>query len=45
LREEGNARNPGATADLVTACLFAALRESRMTQEHPWARDSQSGLR
>ncbi len=27
LRAEGNARNPGATADLVTACVFAALRE------------------
>lgn len=27
LRAEGNARNPGTTADLVTACLFAALRE------------------
>ncbi len=27
LREKGNARNPGTTADLVTACLFIALRE------------------
>lgn len=27
LRAEGNARNPGTTADLVTASLFAALRE------------------
>lgn len=27
LRAEGNSRNPGTTADLVTACLFAALRE------------------
>jgi triphosphoribosyl-dephospho-CoA synthase len=27
LREMGNARNPGTTADLVTACLFVALRE------------------
>lgn len=27
LRAQGNRRNPGATADLVTACLFAALRE------------------
>ena len=26
LREKGNARNPGATADLVAACLFALLR-------------------
>jgi triphosphoribosyl-dephospho-CoA synthase len=44
LRQDGNARNPGTTADLVTACLFAALRENRMTQEHPWARDSQLGI-
>jgi triphosphoribosyl-dephospho-CoA synthase len=27
LRADGHARNPGATADLVTAALFAALRE------------------
>jgi triphosphoribosyl-dephospho-CoA synthase len=27
LRAEGHARNPGATADLVAACLFVALRE------------------
>ncbi len=27
LREAGRGRNPGTTADLVTACLFAALRE------------------
>lgn len=27
LRAAGNARNPGATADLVTACLFVALRD------------------
>jgi triphosphoribosyl-dephospho-CoA synthase len=30
LREQGNRRNPGTTADLVTACLFAALREKRI---------------
>ena len=28
LREEGNRRNPGTTADLITACLFAALRDT-----------------
>jgi triphosphoribosyl-dephospho-CoA synthase len=28
---EGNGRNPGATADLVTACLFAALREGGLS--------------
>jgi triphosphoribosyl-dephospho-CoA synthase len=27
LRANGHARNPGSTADLVTACLFAALRD------------------
>lgn len=27
LRAEGRGRNPGTTADLVTACLFVALRE------------------
>jgi len=27
LREDGHRRNPGTTADLVTASLFAALRE------------------
>lgn len=26
LRERGNGRNPGATADLIAACLFAMLR-------------------
>ncbi len=27
LREDSNRRNPGTTADLVTTCLFAALRD------------------
>ena len=27
LRADGNRRNPGTTADLVTACLFAGFRE------------------
>jgi triphosphoribosyl-dephospho-CoA synthase len=31
LRECGSERNPGTAADLVTACLFAALREGRIT--------------
>ena len=30
LREDGHRRNPGTTADLVTAALFAALRENRI---------------
>ena len=33
LRADGHARNPGTTADLVTACLFVALRERRMSHE------------
>jgi RimK family alpha-L-glutamate ligase len=36
LRADGHARNPGTTADLVTASLFAALRERRMTSESCW---------
>jgi len=31
LRQGGHARNPGTTADLVAACLFAALREGWLT--------------
>jgi len=30
LRADGHRRNPGTTADLVTACLFAAFRDRRM---------------
>jgi triphosphoribosyl-dephospho-CoA synthase len=30
LRENGHSRNPGTTADLVTACLFAALRDGSL---------------
>jgi triphosphoribosyl-dephospho-CoA synthase len=30
LRSDGHRRNPGTTADLVTACLFAALRDGRI---------------
>lgn len=30
LRADGNRRNPGTTADLVAACLFAAFREWRL---------------
>ena len=35
LREDGHARNPGTTADLVTACLFVALRERRIAMDTP----------
>jgi triphosphoribosyl-dephospho-CoA synthase len=38
LRENGNRRNPGTTADLVTACLFAALREQQVPPNAPWSR-------
>jgi triphosphoribosyl-dephospho-CoA synthase len=31
LRAEGHGRNPGATADLLTACLFVLLRENTVT--------------
>jgi len=30
LRADGNRRNPGTTADVVTACLFAAIRDRRV---------------
>ena len=39
LRSDGNRLNPGTTADLVTACLFVALREGRVRPNAPfrWA--------
>jgi triphosphoribosyl-dephospho-CoA synthase len=42
LRAEGNSRNPGTTADLVTACLFVALREGRIALplQYPWTAGS-----
>lgn len=36
LRAEGNARNPGTTADLVTASLFVVLREGIIKLPPPW---------
>lgn len=38
LREEGHVRNPGATADLLTACLFVLLRENTipLPPPYPW---------
>jgi len=36
LREDGQARNPGTTADLVAACLFVALREGSLSPLHPF---------
>ncbi|MFO0800103.1 MAG: triphosphoribosyl-dephospho-CoA synthase [Gemmataceae bacterium] len=39
LRSEGNRLNPGAVADLITACLFVALRERKVAPSAPfrWA--------
>jgi triphosphoribosyl-dephospho-CoA synthase len=36
LREDGNARNPGTTADLIAATLFAALREGVLSPKQPF---------
>jgi triphosphoribosyl-dephospho-CoA synthase len=35
LRADGHARNPGATADLITATLYAALREGIIPLPRP----------
>jgi triphosphoribosyl-dephospho-CoA synthase len=35
LRGDGHARNPGATADLITAALFAALRDGTIPLPRP----------
>jgi len=36
LRTDGNKLNPGTTADLITACLFVALRENKVTPNAPF---------
>ena len=36
LRADGNRRNPGTTADMIAAILFAALRENRLQPEGTW---------
>lgn len=36
LRSDGNKLNPGTTADLVTACLFVALREGKIRPSAPF---------
>ena len=36
LRADGNRRNPGTTADMIAAILFAALREKRLQPEGTW---------
>lgn len=39
LRSDGNRLNPGTTADLITACLFVALRENKVTPSTPFRWD------
>ena len=36
LRSDGNKLNPGTTADLITACLFVALRENKIAPSAPF---------
>lgn len=36
LRSDGNKLNPGTTADLITACLFVALREDKIKPSAPF---------
>lgn len=36
LRMDGNKLNPGTTADLITACLFVALRENKVVPSAPF---------
>jgi triphosphoribosyl-dephospho-CoA synthase len=45
LREDGHRRNPGATADLLTACLFVLLREVTITlpPQFPWTEELNHG--
>lgn len=39
LRSDGNKLNPGTTADLVTACLFVALRDNKVKPADPFRWD------
>jgi triphosphoribosyl-dephospho-CoA synthase len=39
LRSVGNKLNPGTTADLITACLFVALRENKIVPTAPFRWD------
>jgi triphosphoribosyl-dephospho-CoA synthase len=47
LRAEGRGRNPGTTADLVTAGLFVALRERifPLPSPHPWTLGAPSDMK
>jgi triphosphoribosyl-dephospho-CoA synthase len=40
LRGDGHRRNPGTTADLVAACLFAGFREGRLQPPPLFAQDA-----
>ena len=44
LRSDGNKLNPGTTADLVTACLFVALRENKVQPSSPFRWDAPDWL-
>jgi triphosphoribosyl-dephospho-CoA synthase len=44
LRSDGHRLNPGTTADLVTACLFVALRENHITPAAPFRWDASDWL-
>ena len=44
LRSDGNRLNPGTTADLVTACLFVALREDKVKPSDPFPWDAPDWL-
>ena len=43
LRSQGNRFNPGTTADLVTAALYAALRDGTIPLPRPAAEAGWSG--
>ena len=43
LRADGNRRNPGASADLVCAAIYAALRQQRIAQPLDWVRSFSLG--
>jgi triphosphoribosyl-dephospho-CoA synthase len=47
LRGAGRGRNPGTTADLVTASLFVALREQiiKLPPAYPWTLDAPSDMK
>ena len=44
LRSDGNKLNPGTTADLITACLFVALRENKVSPSAPFRWDTPDWL-